>query len=158
MCVCQVCVYAVARHTYTYRDTSSRSRARRRRSNCSSSLAATTACSCCSNAVSLALSRAFIHADVFICCFWWMRIPMSHMGWLPLVGSLKLYVSFAKETYTRDDILQKRPIILRSLLTAATPYCGCALAFYNCKCNICMYTSLLQKSAIKETIFCKRDL
>jgi len=69
MCVCQVCVYAVARHTYTYLATSSRSRARRRRSNCSSSLAATTACSCCSNAVSLALSRAFIHADVFICCF-----------------------------------------------------------------------------------------
>jgi len=33
------------------------------------------------------------------------------MGWLWLVGSIKLYVSFAKETYKRDDILQKRPII-----------------------------------------------
>jgi len=33
------------------------------------------------------------------------------MGWLRLVGSLKLYVSFAKEPYKRDDILQKRPII-----------------------------------------------
>ena len=44
------------------------------------------------------------------------------MGWLWLVGSLKLQVSFAKEPYKRDDILQKRPIILRSLLIVATPY------------------------------------
>ena len=44
------------------------------------------------------------------------------MGWLRLVGSLKLYVSFAKEPYQRDYILQKRPIILRSLLSVATPY------------------------------------
>jgi len=33
------------------------------------------------------------------------------VGWLQLVGSLKLQVSFAKETYKRDDILQKRPVI-----------------------------------------------
>jgi len=33
------------------------------------------------------------------------------MGWLQLVGSLKLYVSFAEEPYKRDDILRKRPII-----------------------------------------------
>ena len=48
---------------------------------------------------------------------------MSHVdiGWLRLVGSLKLQVSFAKEPYKRDDILQKRPIILRSLLIVATP-------------------------------------
>jgi len=38
------------------------------------------------------------------------------MGWLRLVGSFKLKVTFAKEPYTRDYILQKRPIILRSLL------------------------------------------
>jgi len=44
------------------------------------------------------------------------------MGWLRLVGSLKLQVSFAKELYKRDDILPKRPIILRSLLLVATPY------------------------------------
>jgi len=44
------------------------------------------------------------------------------MGWLRLVGSLKLYVSFAKEPYKRDDLLQKRPIIWRSLLIVATPY------------------------------------
>ena len=30
-----------------------------------------------------------------------------HTGWLRLVGSLKLYVSFAKEPYERDDILKR---------------------------------------------------
>jgi len=40
------------------------------------------------------------------------------MRWLQLVGSLKLKVSFAKEPYKRDYILQKRPIVLRSLLKA----------------------------------------
>jgi len=49
-------------------------------------------------------------------------LPIFIMGWLWLIGSIKLYVSFAKEPYKRDDILQKRPIILRSLLTIATPY------------------------------------
>jgi len=55
----------------------------------------------------------------------------TSMGWLRLVGSLKLYVSFAKEPYKRDDILQKRPIILRSLLTVATPedILGCELSY-----------------------------
>jgi len=36
------------------------------------------------------------------------------MGWLWLAGSIKLWVSFAKEPYKRDNILQKRPIILAS--------------------------------------------
>ena len=44
------------------------------------------------------------------------------MGWLWLVGSIKLQVSFAKEPYKRDNILQKRPVILSILLTVATPY------------------------------------
>ena len=35
---------------------------------------------------------------------------------------LKSTGSFAKELYKRDDILQKRPIILRHLLMVATPY------------------------------------
>jgi len=48
--------------------------------------------------------------------------PLSFMGWLQLVGSIKLQVSFAKEPYKRDDILQKRPVILSILLTVATPY------------------------------------
>ena len=44
------------------------------------------------------------------------------MRWLRLVGSSKLVVTFAKEPYKRDDILQKRLIIVRSLLIVATPY------------------------------------
>jgi len=55
-----------------------------------------------------------------ICVAWHTHI-IAHMGWLRFVGSLKFQVSFAKESYKRDDILQKRPIILRSLLIAATP-------------------------------------
>jgi len=41
------------------------------------------------------------------------------MGWLQLVGSIKLKVSFAKKPYKRDYILQKRPIIQSILLTVA---------------------------------------
>ena len=47
---------------------------------------------------------------------------VPYVEWLRLVGSLKLQVSFAKEPYKRDYILQKRPINLRSLLIVATPY------------------------------------
>ena len=52
------------------------------------------------------------------CC---RRLGKRAKGWLRLVGSLKLQVSFAKEPYERDDILQKRRIMLRSLLIVATP-------------------------------------
>jgi len=57
------------------------------------------------------------------------------MEWLRWVGSLKWWVSFAKEPYKRDYILQKRPIILRSLLIVATPYQD---VFIVCK-NVCLH-------------------
>ena len=62
-------------------------------------------------------------SDLSYCCQNKYIWGISHidMGWLRLVGSLISYVSFAKEPYERDDILQKRPIILRSLLIVATP-------------------------------------
>ena len=50
------------------------------------------------------------------------HVPYIHMGWLHVAGSSKLQVSFAKEPYKRDDILQKRPMILRRLLIVAIPY------------------------------------
>jgi len=51
------------------------------------------------------------------CCCW------AHiMGWLRLVGSWKLQVSFAKEPYKSDYILQKRLTILKSLLIVDIPY------------------------------------
>ena len=40
----------------------------------------------------------------------------NYIWWLQVVGSIKLYVSFAKETYKRDDILQKRLIIVMSTI------------------------------------------
>jgi len=40
---------------------------------------------------------------------------------------IKVRVFCAKEPYKRDDILQKRPIIFRSLLIVATPYNNGAL-------------------------------
>ena len=46
---------------------------------------------------------------------------MLRMGWLRLVGSLKLQVSFAKYHLFYRALLQKRRIILRNLLTVATP-------------------------------------
>ena len=59
---------------------------------------------------------SFICVDSFVCIeflmssFWW-SCWLVDMGWLWLVGSIKLQVSFAKELYERDDILQKRPIL-----------------------------------------------
>jgi len=45
-----------------------------------------------------------------------------HTGWLRLVGSLKLQVSFAEYRLFYRALLQKRPVILTSLLIVATPY------------------------------------
>ena len=48
---------------------------------------------------------------------------MSHKyayGVATISRLLKIQVSFAKEPYQRDYILQKRPIVLRSLLIIAT--------------------------------------
>jgi len=55
--------------------------------------------------------------------FFCLRVLVGlSMRWLRWVGSLKWQVSFAKEPYKRDDILQKRPMIVRSLIIVATPY------------------------------------
>jgi len=68
------------------------------------------------------------------------------MGWLRLVGSLIFQVSFAKEPYKRDYILQKRPMVLRSLLIVATPYVYMYLyAWYN------MYTPASSRSHTSST-------
>ena len=45
----------------------------------------------------------------------------ENMGWLRLVGSLKRYVCFAEYRLFYRALLQKRPVILRSLLIVATP-------------------------------------
>jgi len=45
-------------------------------------------------------------------------LSVSFMERLRLVVSLKVHISFAKEPYKRDDILQKRPIIWAYVLRA----------------------------------------
>jgi len=54
--------------------------------------------------------------------FRWKVLYCSDYGWLRLVGSLKLQVSFAEYRLFCKALLQKRPIILRSLLIVATPH------------------------------------
>ena len=56
---------------------------------------------CCSVSQFVAVCSNVSHCGAAWCRKW-------AMGWLRLVGSLKLYVSLAKEPYKRDDILQKR--------------------------------------------------
>ena len=55
---------------------------------------------------------------------------ISGMGWLRLVGSFKLWVSFAEYRLFYRVFLQKRPMILRSLLIVATLYVESAVIVY----------------------------
>jgi len=59
------------------------------------------------------LGRSFYQACIYL---------LHDMGWLRLVGSLKLQVSFAEYRLFYRALLQKRPVIWRSLLIEATPY------------------------------------
>jgi len=70
-----------------------------------------------------------------------IRTPLKTkicMGWLRLVGSLKLQASFAEYCLFYRALLQKRPIILRSLLIIDTPYqrslCACTPKKRTMKC------------------------
>ena len=50
--------------------------------------------------------------------------PSYTMEWFRLVGSLKLHVSFAEYRLFYRALLQRGPVIWRSLLIVATPYCN----------------------------------
>ena len=61
-----------------------------------------------------------------VCVNWFWKAgtywkPHSTMGWLRLVDSLKVKVSFAEYSLFYRALSQKRPIIVRSLLIEATP-------------------------------------
>jgi len=76
----------------------------------------------------------------------------THMWWLRLVGSLKLYVSFAKKPYKRDNILQKRPEIYGSWHTYGVATISGLLQIIGLFCRI---SSLLCGSFAKETYYFK---
>jgi len=59
----------------------------------------------------------------------------STMGWLQLAGSLKVQVSFAEYRLFYRAPLQKRPIILRSLLIVATPDWSSGAGLAHSRCN-----------------------
>jgi len=97
------------------------------------------------------VSNEWVMSPMHKSCLEWMSrasnescsSPRSLMGWLRLVGSIKSYVSFAKEPYKRDNILLKRPIILSILLIVATPYrriAGWSYGFLNkfCLSEFCL--------------------
>jgi len=108
------------------------------------------------------------------CHIYWRIIPrvlfeytinaqlMRHMGWLLLVGSIKLQVSFAEYSLFDRALAQKRPIILSILLTEAIPYLS---RMHIWKCRVTQmnksrlnHRSLLQNVVSFIGIFCTRDL
>ena len=67
------------------------------------------------------IGRTWLMSHVSHYDTWWVWRVSFHMGWLRLVGSLKLYVSLAEYSLFYRALLQKRSIILRSVLIVATP-------------------------------------
>jgi len=65
-----------------------------------------------------------------------VRKLQVHMGWLRLVGSLKIQVSFAEYRLFYRALLQKRPVIFRCLLTEATPYSYMNSHMYGASCQL----------------------
>jgi len=73
-----------------------------------------------SNPPNLETQISWLCGRTYSCVTW-----LIHVLWqfpLKLVGSLQTQVSFAKEPYKTEDILQKRPIFSRSLLIIAMCY------------------------------------
>jgi len=64
--------------------------------------------------------RERVWAQAAVCLRPWLH-AISPIGWLRLVGSIKLQVSFAEYGLFYRAPLQKRPVILSILLTEATP-------------------------------------
>jgi len=72
-------------------------------------------------------------------------IDNTHMGWLRMVGSLKLYVSFAEYRLFYMAPLQKRPIISRRLRIVATLSCAVYRQFI---LTMSLYTGIKSKTTI----------
>jgi len=92
------------------------------------------------------ITHARIMRDIWMCD---RHVTRWRMGCLQLVGSLKLQVAFAKEPYKTDDIMQKRPIILKSLLIIATPY--------QCVTDICDWWLISYPWSISSLLMVSRN-
>jgi len=78
------------------------------------------------------------------------------MGWLRLVGSLKLQVSFAEYRLIYRSLLQKRPIILRSLLIVATP--PWTMGWLRLVCSLKLQISFAEYRLICRSLLQKRPI
>jgi len=99
------------------------------------------------------------------------------MRWLTLGGPLQLYVTFAEYSLFYRALLQKRPVILRSLLVVATPYrlgpwdsnfssfsvysCSSAVlsgcrgiyfCLHKCKKNLCLFPNVSSPSSVLQCV------
>jgi len=80
--------------------------------------------------------------------------------WQKLVGSLNLSVSFAKYSLFNRALLQKRPIILRSLFVTRQQF-YCSLIYYGLATISRLLKTIslfLQNIVFFIGLFCKRDL
>ena len=109
----------------------------------------------------------FLHKKILI---------YTAMGWLRLVGSSKIQVSFAEYRLFYRILLQERPILLRSLLIVANPYVPTNIPYKQPRrqrclpvavvhllctcCSSCMHCSsrFRKKSRVLQSSFIQRNL
>jgi len=85
------------------------------------------------------------------------HIFLLRMGWLRLVGSLKLYVSFSEYRLFYRALLQKRHVSLRSQLIVATPYRHIHIIHAYISPPYALW-DIFQNMVSFIWLFCKRDL
>ena len=92
-------------------------------------------------------THTYVWHGVCICVSWLIHMCFMTEScmWNKSYTCVTRLVSFAKEPYKRYHILQKRPIILRSLLIVATPYvkwhihmCNMTRFFVRHDSSVCM--------------------
>ena len=101
------------------------------------------------------MTHLYVWRDAITCVIWPMRmcdVHPSHVWYgaatinrLLKIIDLVCKSSFAEEPYKKDYILQKRPVILRSVLIAATPYDSCICAtwsLYTCVAHVSLMTCI----------------
>jgi len=114
-------------------------------------------------------STAHLHANepTKCSCVWYICDIHIH-GVATIRKLLKIYVSFAAYHLLYRALLQKKPIILRSLLIAATPYHTCVTTStlhkhrfklrYSCTCKYEYGVASISRLLKIIGLFCKRAL